>query len=171
MVPSRRRRWRHHFMRLPRKAGSQMAAWSRSLTGTSQRHNGLAGIRASVLASPDFRGFPGMFGLARTLALPNWLFSHKLVSRRILSAARMAPTDVGGYSVMKYPRDGTPASLSPSVSPQSLLAHGSARSARRGLQAHRLRARSGAQKGPGLTTRPCELCVASDSARYSLRMV
>jgi hypothetical protein len=27
--------------------------------------------RASVLASPDFRRFPSMFGLARTLALPN----------------------------------------------------------------------------------------------------
>ncbi len=35
--------------------------------------------RASDLASPDFQGFLMMFGLARTLAFPNWLFSDSLM--------------------------------------------------------------------------------------------
>ena len=38
--------------------------------------------RASVPASPDFRRFPGMLGLAGTLALPNWVFSHNLIKPR-----------------------------------------------------------------------------------------
>ena len=34
---------------------------------------------ASVLASPDFLRVPKMFGLARTLALPNGRFSNRLL--------------------------------------------------------------------------------------------
>ena len=71
-------------MRQPAKEQGQDAAWplilpvgDRSPAPKSVLENWLFG-RASVLASPDFQGFPEKLGLARTLALPRLGFKQAL---------------------------------------------------------------------------------------------